>query len=96
MSIDRSHSRADSPRRRPGRPSVADCRSERSKHVSVAFLVLCGFPLAKIAEFFDISPRTIQLWTGKARRYDCPEAVALRECFRLSHNGASRSTAAET
>jgi hypothetical protein len=73
---------ADRPRRTPGRPAVADCPEQRRKHLACALLVLTdAFTRAQIADLFEVSIRTVQLWTKKALRYDCPQSEALRGRF---------------
>ncbi len=67
------------PPRRRGRPRVADSTLERAKHVRcAAYRLLDGHSLEATAEHFEVSPRTVQLWTAQVLTYDDPAARALR------------------
>lgn len=68
----------DAPRRRGGQPVELD-PEQRKLHTAVAQArLLFGRPVGEVARAFDISKRTVSLWTARALTYPGPLGDALR------------------
>ena len=66
-------------RPRRGRPEVETDPDAREKHIACACArIMKGESVEKVAKRFDISVRTVQLWTRRALRYDHPVSRVLK------------------
>jgi hypothetical protein len=75
---------AGSPTGRRGRVRVDQSPEQRQLHIACASArLLYGKSVADCAAAFDISARTVQLWTAKALGYEGPMADVLRRAQAL-------------